>query len=124
MQPPAMRASSLQMTRILASMEARVQGRHPFGFHRPHRSAHGEQSACWHFVELLPRLRSAALMLSQGPTHGGGLMVPFHGVPPDTSFIVVQLALVASVLMLSGAYRSYRIDFRERSLSEANSSGH
>ena len=23
---------------ILASMEARVQGRHPFGFHRPHRS--------------------------------------------------------------------------------------
>ena len=23
-------------TRILASMEARVQGRHPFGFHRPH----------------------------------------------------------------------------------------
>ena len=27
----------LRTTRILASMEARVQGRHPFGFHRPHR---------------------------------------------------------------------------------------
>ena len=36
MQRPTTRASSLQTTRILAFMEARVQGRHPFGFHRPH----------------------------------------------------------------------------------------
>ena len=36
MQPPTTRASSLQTTRILAFMEARVQGRHPFWFHRPH----------------------------------------------------------------------------------------
>jgi hypothetical protein len=40
-----MRASSLQTTRILESMEARGQGRHPFGFHRPHRSRHGRLHA-------------------------------------------------------------------------------
>ena len=51
------RASSLQTTRILAFMEARVQGRHPFGFHRPHRSRQGRTSARWHFRVWQPRFR-------------------------------------------------------------------